>query len=197
MASNKVNISLPMPNIEVKINGQWQKAISLCDGLQSSIRKGYDKGSNRFSKKLILIVRRAIRSGTPPQGGGVLWPPLSEKTLKKHGSHKKTIKKQGSHNIYHLTGLYMRSIGIQKSGKRTWIGIPRGIKPSNTHARKTLNQVAIILEYGSRNGKIPSRPLWKPAFKAANKSNQLKKDIMWGIRSQLFLDHGINPKQVR
>lgn len=188
MASNKVNISLQMPNIEVKINGQWQKAISLCDGLQSSIQKGYDKGSNRFSKKLILIVRRAIRSGVPPPGGGTFWSPLSEKTIK---------KKHGSHNIYHLTGLYMRSIGIQKSGKRTWIGIPRGIKPSNTHARKTLNQIAIILEYGSRNGKIPSRPLWKPAFKAANKSNQLKKDIMWGIRSQLFLDHGINPKQVR
>lgn len=185
MASNKVNINIPIPEIEIKIEGQWQKAINLCDGIQKSIKKGYDKGAQKFSRRLVLIIRRAIRSGTPPLGSGVYWPPLSPSTIKKHGYHE----------IYNLTGKYARSIGIQRMSNRTYIGIPRGIKPSNTRAHKTMNQVAIILEYG--NTKIPSRPLWKPAYKSANKGGQLKKDIMWGIRSQLYLDHGINPRQVR
>lgn len=185
--ANKVNINIPLPQIEIHLEGKWQKAISLGDGLKSSIQTGYNKGSLKFTRQLLSIVRTAIRSGTPPIGSGVAWKPLSESTIKKHGQH----------GIYHLTGLYLRSLGIHKEKNRTYIGIPRGIKPSNTRAKKTLNQIAIILEFGSKSGNIPSRPLWGPSYKSANKSGKLKKELMREIRSQIYKDHGINPKQIR
>lgn len=187
MATNKVNINIPIPQVEIHMEGNWQKVVNLGNGLTSSVIRGYEKGLYKFSRKLLLIVRRSLKSGTPPPGSGVYWKPLSPNTIRSHGYHK----------LYNLTGLYSRSIGIQKHNKRTYIGIPRNIKPSNKHASKTLNQVAILLEFGSRNGKIPARPLWKPSFQSADGNGNLKKDLLWGIRSQLYSDYGINARRIR
>lgn len=188
MASNKTNITLPqLPGIELHITGNWEKVIDLTSNIGQSIQKGYDKSSSKFANLVINKVRSSIKSGRPPSGSGVYWPPLSPKYIKRVGDHK----------IYNLTGLYYRSIGIHKYRSRTIIGLPYRNKPGNTRSSITLNQVAIILEYGSRDGSIPPRPLWKPSLKSVGGLKRLKKEVMYGIRSQLYRDFGINPKQIR
>lgn len=190
MASKKTNITIPqIPNIEIRLEGDWQKAMYLTDNIQYSIKKGYDKGSSYFSKLVLNKVRNAIKSGRPPSGSGVKWQPLSDSYKKRRDSELP------GHSIYFLTGLYLRSIGIYNYKSRTIIGLPYIHKPSNEKSRLTLIQVAIILEYG--NDSIPSRPLWKPSLKSAGGINRLKKEIMHSIRSQLYHDFGINPKQIR
>lgn len=174
-----------MPQIELHLEGNWVGVQRLTAGLPESIKKGYENGSEKFSKLLINIVKRAIRSGRPPQGSGVHWEPLSDNT----------ISRWGDHGIYDLKGVYSRSIGIHKYKSRTFIGIPIGSRPSNPRSGITLNQVAIILEYGS--DRIPARPLWAPSLKSVGGMGKLKKEIMHGIRTQLYKDFGINPKQIR
>lgn len=192
MASKKTNITIPqLPGIELHLYGNWEKVQYLTDNIQKSIQKGYDKGSSKFSKKVINKVRSALQSGRPPSGSGVHWPPLSK-------SYNDRVKKEyPGHSIYNLTGNYLRSVGIYSYKNRTIIGLPYNHKPSNKRSRITLIQVALVLEYGNRKGTIPARPLWKPTLTSVGGIKQLKKEIMWGIRSQLYLDFGINPSQVR
>lgn len=186
--ARKINIGIPsIPEIELHITGDWQRAITMGEGISSSIKKGYDKGVNKFSRSVLKIIQRAIRSGTPPSGSGVFWQPLSPATIKTWGLHR----------IYNLNGVLLRSIGIQRYKSRTFIGIPIGKRPGNQRAKLTLNQVAIVLEYGSSDGRIPSRPLFNPSMTAAGGREKLRKDIIWGIRSQLYIDLGVNPKQIR
>lgn len=192
MASNKTNITIPqLPDIEIRMNGEWQKAIYLCDNIQYAIKKGYDRGIDKFSTLVLNKVRNAIISGRPPRGGGVYWPPLSKSYQERWRS------RFPNHTIYNLTGTYLRSLGIHTYRSRTVIGLPYKNKPGNKRSRLTLIQVAVILEYGSRDGSIPARPLWKPSLKSAGGIPRLKKEIMHGIRSQLYRDFGINPKQIR
>lgn len=174
-----------MPVVELHLEGNWVGVEKLTNGLPESIRKGYEKGSEKFSKVLIGVVRRAIKSGRPPQGSGAHWEPLSDNT----------IKRWGNHGIYNLKGVYSRSIGIHKYKSRTFVGVPIGSRPSNPNSSLTLNQVAIILEYGGN--KIPDRPLWAPSLKSVGGTSKLKKEIIHGIRTQLYKDFGINPKQIR
>ena len=77
---------------------------------------------------------------------------------------------------------------------RTFVGLPIGIKKityTGKTSRKTLNQIAIMLEYGSRDGNLPPRPLWGPAYKAAGGKAALQKEIRNAVRNSR-----IKPKQV-
>lgn len=83
--------------------------------------------------------------------------------------------------MLNLTGQYARSVTLVKGKKRTFVGLPIGIKKityTGKTSRKTLNQIAIMLEYGSRDGNLPPRPLWAPAFKAAGKAALQRKYVM-------------------
>lgn len=192
MASNKISINLmPIPQIELHLTGEWVKVEDLTSGIGQSIQKGYDRGIGRFTTLVINKVKNAIRSGRPPSGSQVYWPPLSQAYIDRLKS------KFPDHHIYSLTGLYERSIGIYRYKNRTILGLPYKNKPGNNRATTTLNQVAIILEYGSKDGSIPSRPLWKPSLKSVGGIKRIKKEVMHGIRSQLHRDFGINPKQIR
>lgn len=48
-----------------------------------------------------------------------------------------------------------------------------------------MNQIAIMLEYGSRDGNLPPRPLWGPAYKAAGGKAALQKEIRNAVRNEL------------
>lgn len=193
MASKTTNITIPqLPNIELHTTGDWVKVMDLTDNIGNTILKGYQKGSDKVSRLILNIVRRSLASGRPPSG--THWPPLSQVY------NEKLKKKYPGHKIYNLTGLYSRSVGIYKYKNRTLIGLPYNAKPSNPRSKISLIEVAIILEFGNRQSSIssiPARPLWKPSLKAIGGNNRLKKEIMWGIRSQLYLDFGINPKQIK
>lgn len=185
--ATRININLPpMPQLEIKLDGQWVRAEQVTGGLKDSIERGYQKGLDSVSRKILWRVKRAINSGMPPEGGGATWAPHSPETVKRYGEH----------NIYKLTGIYYRALSIQRHKNRTYIGIPHGALPSGK-SELTLNQVAITLEHGSRNGKIPARPLWAPALVGYGGGNAVVKEIVRQIRSQLYRDFGINAAKVR
>lgn len=195
MAKKIPHLSIPsignLP-IEIKLYGDWHKAIELVDNLGPSIKKGYDIAVNKFSKDLLKIVLFSIATGTPPKGTGINWEPHSPITTKKYGEHP----------IYYLTGTYYRAIGLFKYKDRTLVGLPRS-KGRSSSGGITLGELAKILEYGTggkgggkSNGTIPPRPLWNPSIKAVGGKEKLRSMIIKNIRKQLY-GFGIRANQVK
>lgn len=173
---SSVNIPLPMPII--KLVGNWEKTVNDISILPKAIQKGYDNGTVKFGNKLLRVVKKAITSHQPPPGGGVTWKPLSRKS------------KGGG--IYYNTGQYFRSIGIYSYRGRVLVGMPNNTKHKNG---LTLNQLAIILEYG--NGNIPARPLWRPSLKASGGTKELKRILLKEIRHSIISMTGISSNQIK
>lgn len=190
MPSKSVNITLstPVGPLEIYVDKREQaRAERLIAKTPSILTEGYAKGTEKFGNQLLRIVRRSLNTGVPPRGSGVSWPPHAPGTLKKYGDHT-ILKKYGDHTMLNLTGQYARSVTLVKGKKRTFVGLPIGIKKityTGKTSRKTLNQIAIMLEYGSRDGNLPPRPLWNPAFKAAGGKAALQKEIRNEIRKEI------------
>jgi hypothetical protein len=191
MPSKSVNITLstPVGPLEIYVDKREQaRAERLIAKTPSILTEGYAKGTEKFGNQLLRIVRRSLNTGVPPRGSGVSWPPHAPGTLKKYGEKKYGKKKYGDHTLLNLTGQYARSVTLVKGKKRTFVGLPIGIKKityTGKTSRKTLNQIAIMLEYGSRDGNLPPRPLWNPAFKAAGGKAALQKEIRNEIRKEI------------
>ena len=181
MPSKSVNITLstPVGPLEIYVDKREQaRAERLIAKTPSILTKGYAKGTEKFGNQLLRIVRRSLNTGVPPRGSGVSWPPHSVATLKKYGAH----------TLLNLTGQYARSVTMVTQKDRTFVGLPPGLRKitySGRTSRKTLNQIAIMLEYGSRDGNLPPRPLWKPAFEAAGGNVVLEKEIRNQLRKEL------------
>lgn len=181
MPSKSVNITLstPIGPLEIYVDKREQaRAERLIAKTPSILTKGYAKGTEKFGNQLLRIVRRSLNTGVPPRGSGVSWPPHAPGTIKKYGDH----------TMLNLTGQYARSVTLVKGKKRTFVGLPIGIKKityTGKTSRKTLNQVAIMLEYGNRDGNLPPRPLWAPALKAAGGKAALQKEIRNEVRKEI------------
>ena len=181
MASRKVNINLSnnLCDIQIYVDPVKQRQAERLIAKTPSIMKlGYELGTRKFGNQLLRIVRRSLNNGLPPPGSKVSWPPHAIATLKKYGAH----------TLLNLTGQYARSVTMVTQKDRTFIGLPPGLRKitySGRTSRKTLNQIAIILEYGSRDGNLPPRPLWKPAFEAAGGNVVLEKEIRNQLRKEL------------
>lgn len=181
MPSKKVNINLSNNLCDIRIYVdpvKQRQAERLIAKTPSIMKLGYELGTRKFGNQLLRIVRRSLNNGLPPPGSGVSWPPHSAATLKKYGAH----------TLLNLTGQYARSVTIVNRKDRTFVGLPPGLKKTtyfgNT-SRKTLNQIAIMLEYGSRDGNLPPRELWRPAYKAAGGADALQKSIRNEVRKEL------------
>ena len=174
-----INISLPIGSVQIYVDPRKQmQAEKLITRTPQIMQKGYDLGSRKFGNQLLRIVRKSLNDGLPPPGSKVSWPKHSIATLKKYGEH----------TLLNLTGQYARSVTIVTQKDRTFVGLPLGLKKitySGKTSRKTLNQIAIMLEYGSRDGNLPPRPLWKPAFEAAGGNVALEKSIRNEVRKEL------------
>ena len=181
MPSKSVNITLstPVGPLEIYVDKREQaRAERLIAKTPSILTKGYAKGTEKFGNQLLRIVRRSLNNGLPPPGSKVSWPPHATATLKKYGAH----------TLLNLTGQYARSVTMVTQKDRTFVGLPPGLRKitySGRTSRKTLNQIAIMLEYGSRDGNLPPRPLWGPAFKAAGGKAALQKEIRNEIRKEI------------
>lgn len=164
-------------NFYIRVDGRKARRVQhFLDEFPGEVYIGSYEGALKFAKKLHQLVRRCLRTGTPPKG--VSWPPHSEFTTKSLGAHK----------LLNLTGFYMRSIKIMDQGPVSTIavGLPKGLKrPSSAKGshRLTMKQIAQILEYGGN--KVPARPLWRPAFNEIGGNARLKKDITQGIRKKI------------
>jgi hypothetical protein len=188
MASRKVNINLSnnLGDIQIYVDPVKQRQAERLIAKTPSIMKlGYELGTRKFGNQLLRIVRRSLNKGLPPPGSKVSWPPHAIATLKKATA---IPKKYGAHTLLNLTGQYARSVTMVTQKDRTFVGIPPGLRKitySGKTSRKTLNQVAIMLEYGSIDGNLPPRPLWKPAFEVAGGNVVLEKEIRNQLRKEL------------
>lgn len=137
----------------------------------NEVELGYKIGAQEFAAKLHRLIIRCLKTGTPPKG--VSWPPHSPATVKMLGPHK----------LLNLTGFYMRSIRILNSKGVIAVGLPRGLKrPSGYKGsnKLTMRQIAQLNEYGG--GKVPARPLWRPAYQQCGGTQGVKKSVTKWIR---------------
>lgn len=195
MASKSVNITLPeMPQVEVKMYGEWQKVDMLIHHMAPNVLQAYHYSAQRCAKHIMKIVRKAILTGRPPLGAR--WTPLSPSTIRTHGEH----------DIYNLNGHYAKSIGLHQYPGRIIVGVPVNMKlpPGKNGKIKnlTMNQLAILLEHGSKmvegaSNDIPARPLWAPSFKEYGGKERLKKEILRDIRRNLIRNFGLHSNQIR
>lgn len=181
MPTKKVNITLSntLCDIQIYVDPVKQRqAEKLIAKTPSIMKLSYELGTRKFGNQLLNIVRRSLNTGLPPLGSKVSWPQHAESTIRKYGEH----------TLLNLTGQYAKSVTYVVHRGRTFVGLPKGLKkitPSNKTSRKTLNQIAIILEYGSRDGRIPPRPLWKPAFEVMGGKSGLEKEIRNQLRKEI------------
>ena len=181
MATKSVNRTLDIPSGRLEIyvdKAQQARAEKLIQSVPSILTKSYENGTRKFGEKLLRIVKKCLSTGMPPAGSGVSWPP--------HAAN--TVKALGEHTLLNWTGQYKRSVNIYHQRNRTYVGLPnnvRKIRKKGKESKKTLNQIAILLEYGSRDSNLPPRPLWAPAYKVAGGNKSLQKEIRNEIRKQL------------
>lgn len=180
MASNKVpNINLRgLGEIKIYVNQTKQKlAVNLLNNVPKLLVQGYSIGANRFADRLYRIVQRCLKKGTPPNG--VSWKPHAQST----------VKTLGPHPIFYLSGFYARYVKVdtRKNGI-IYVGLPQGLRrPSGLKgsSKKTMAQIARVLEYGSGDGDLPARPLWRPAYEQAGGKEKLKKEVVKGLRESI------------
>ena len=181
MATKSVNrtLGIPFGRFEIYVDkAQQARAERLIRDIPSILTKSYENGTRKFGKQLLRILKKCLSTGTPPAGSGVSWPPHSAST----------VKSLGEHTLLNWTGQYRRSVNIYHQRNRTYVGLPnnvRKIRKKGKGSKKTLNQIAILLEYGSRDSNLPPRPLWAPAYKVAGGNKSLQKEIRNEIRKQL------------
>lgn len=157
---------------------QQLKAERLIKKIPSILNNGYSRGSKNFGNKLLRIIKKSLSTGVPPPGSNVSWAPHSASTIKQFGEH----------TLLNYTGQYKRSVKLMETKSRIYVGLPRVKKvsaKSGKNTKRTLNQVAIMLEYGSRDGNLPARPLWAPAYKAVGGKPALKKEIRNELRKEI------------
>lgn len=180
-------LSLPV-DIQIYVNPRdQQKALQFFRRCPEIMRKAYEKGSRRFAKILLDIVKRSLATGNPPPGSGVSWPPLSEKT-------KKAYKSWGFENthLWYVIGNMYRRVGIfaTRGNKTIYVGFPQGVRAThpnknaqrNLNTRPTLQALAKLLEKGG--GRVPARPLFAPAFKVAGGTSRLNRFIIEELRKE-------------
>ena len=197
MPSKSINKTLGGLTVRLYVNKLEQaKAKRLLDKMPDIYNKAFERASREFGERLVRLTKKCLAVGQPPPNSGVSWKPHSEST----------IHDLGVHPLLNLTGTYMNSIGIQRAKGRTWVGLNYNRQGGSRNAygrsttgqarvnqdpksKLTLNQIAIINEFGSKDGKIPARPLWQPAWKSlgGNRAYQalLKSYIKKGLNQYM------------
>lgn len=169
---------------EFKFEGDWAQVLWLTQGAAATISEGAILGQLSAGKKMEKIVKRHIREN----GARIGWPLLSSET-----QEKKASMGFNADRMYYMTGTYYWNIKTWRLGDKVYTGIKKGIRhPINTHI--TIGQIANILEYGAQSRGIPPRPLWAPSFKDLGGAKRVRGLILWHIKNQFRINHGINPK---
>lgn len=176
-----LSITLPTALGDLKIYAnpkQLDKADKLIKKTPEILRKAYLEAATKYGNKIAVIAKACLRRGMPPRGSGVSWPPHAEST----------IKRLGEHTLMYWSSQYYHNIKVIKRGKNVAVGITPGRKktrPDHVASNITISQVAKILEFGSRDGKIPPRPLWQYLWPTVGGKEAYKKELVIQIRKQL------------
>lgn len=135
--------------MEMAFFGPWAKANTFTKKLPWSIKASAIYGMKKATDRIVKAVKQHISTQSPPEG--VIWEPLSERT----------IAKKGHSDFFVDTMQYYNAIESWREGYIYYAGIKRGQYNQNGIE---LSAVANELEVGNRKKKIPARPLWGPTM---------------------------------
>lgn len=193
MATNSINRTIHIPagvDMQIYVDPKQQaKAQKLLDSMPHILQTAYHKSSINFGKRLARLVRKCLMVGQPPPHTGVHWQPHT----------RNTTKTLGPHPLLHYTGTYMRAIHVFQGKSRIYVGVGynrqggtgtsgvsdagKSRSKSNQQSKLTLNQIAILHEFGGQY--VPPRPLWRPAWKAVGGNDKLRLTIKRNLQREL------------
>jgi len=174
-------------NVTVKRIGDWAKLHSLVVGLDHTIEVGYQRASKKAAKKYFDLIRQNIRNG----GGKFRFEPLKQSTIDK----KKKAGKPATPFMFY--GYYYRAIQMVSKNNNYYVGIKKGSRNPKTKSAGssyTIAQYASVLESGSRDGKIPARPLWRKTFNEMGGRKKIKQMVIASIAYEIRKRHQITVK---
>ena len=167
MRSLQVTIPTPVGDLVIYANrNQQAKADKLIRETPNILNNAYKLAGLAFAERLAKIARECISRGMPPPNSGVSWPPHTEKT----------IKAIGDHTLLYWSSQYYRNIKPLQRGKQIAVGL--------TQSRIKTRPDGKVLEFGSSDGKIPSRPLWSVLWDNTM-ADKYKKQLVLEIRKQI------------
>lgn len=164
--------------------GDWARTHNLVHDLDSTLKKGYERGSKKAAKKFYDSIRSSIRDGGSKFG----FKPLAQSTI------DRKLKKGGSSAMFQFYHYYYRSVKMFKKKGVWFVGVQKNKKNPKTStkgSKYTIAQYASVLENGSRN--IPARPLWKMTYKEMGGLKKFRKIILASIIYEFQKRHGIKP----
>jgi len=173
-------------HVVVKPIGDWAKLHKLVYDLDNLIHTAYNRSSKKAATKFYRMVRSNIQDG----GSKFAFPKLAQSTI----DRKIALGFDPSPFVFY--GYYYRSVKLFKKKDQWHVGIKKGAKNPKTGkgSNFTIAQYASVLETGSRDGKIPARPLWKETFKLFGGQKKVKAMMIASIAYELRKRHNIRTK---
>lgn len=161
-------------NIEVILDGDWNKLKLTLDQLRAQILQASLEGQNSAAEKFRTLLRRNMRSA---QTMG--FAPLSPKTI--------DLKSKRGHDLsmFMASHTYYNSIEVIRRGNTIRVGIKPWTR--NPYSKMTVAQIAVVLEYGSQARGIPARPLWRQTWKQFGGPSRVRSIMAWHIHKRLKL----------
>lgn len=161
-------------NIEVFLDGDWNKANITLDQLKVQLLAGALEGQESAANKFRTLIRRNMRSART-----MGFAPLSKKTI--------ALKAKKGHDLsmFMASHTYYNSIQVIRRGNTIRVGIKPWTK--NPYSKMTVAQIAVILEYGSQARGIPARPLWRNSWRDFGGPSKVRSIMAWHIHKRLRL----------
>lgn len=190
MATTNINVGKGLtPSIELL--GNWGRVTKLLNGeLQSAVLLGTRQGQISSANKIVKLAKKNIRRNGPP---GTYWPRYSigyEKAKARMGGN---IDKK-----YRLTNTYYSNIRVIDKGAMIMAGLPSNVRgKANPKRKKTLIEIAHILEYGRASKNIAGRPLWRPTFREFGGKARVASHILFHIRVNVLALGAIKSNQFK
>lgn len=153
--------------------GDWKKVTKLISNLQKDLESAQSISLKRFSVKAEAIAVTHISKQD------LNWKSLKASTI------SSKIRKGYSENILVASGLYFQSITGYVIKDTVYVGVKRNIK---TKDGVSLTNIAEVHEFGSRSGRIPARPLWRPTMQEV---------LKWHIKNNDPVDIYLNRVKTR
>jgi hypothetical protein len=142
--------------LEVKMEGDWEKANKVFKNLDTEIKAAYIIAQESLARR----IRKNILDRIRKQDGD--WAALKPNYV------KSKLKAGKRPEIWRRTDAIKKNIKIIRRGYSISVGIPKNAKyPGRDDVN--LADVASYLEYGTSKGNtLPERPLFRPAYRSLN-----------------------------
>ena len=180
MPSLSVTIPTAIGNLQIYANQrQLDKADKLIRETPDLLTKAYKSAALIYAERMARIAKTCLLHGMPPRGSGVSWPAHAPST----------VRVLGAHSLLYWSSQYYHNIQVIRRGKYIAAGVPSGTLKTRPDGNKPsglrLSQVAKILEFGTEDGKIPSRPLWQYLWPSVGGKQSYKQELVQQIRKQI------------